>query len=214
MKENILPRFKSIIPNWACHLKDHKASFVLSLIYIVFVLVVFINFLRIVEQRDGFTLTDPILKTFSPIDLTWLTFSLIYGLLFIAVLHLIDKPQLFHTALMTYAIMVSFRIVAMYSLPLNPPETMIVLNDPFVQLFGSTEVLTKDLFFSGHTATLFILYLVSRQKLMKTIFLLCAILVGVCVLLQHVHYTVDVLAAPFFVFASYSISLRLIVHRW
>jgi hypothetical protein len=30
----------------------------------------------------------------------------------------------------------------------------------------------------------------------------CTVLVAVCVLWQHVHYTVDVLVAPFFAYAS------------
>jgi membrane-associated phospholipid phosphatase len=83
---------------------------------------------------------------------------------------------------------------------------MILLNDPFVQFFGSGDVLTKDLFFSGHTATLFLLFLISEKKYLKIIFLLCTILVGIAVLLQHVHYTIDVLAAPFFAYASYKLA--------
>ena len=176
----------------------------------ILVFLILPDFLQFIEQRDGFTFTDPILKLFSPIELTWLTFALIYCSLIIAIIHFLDKPQLLHAAVFTYAIMVSFRIVAMYLLPLNPPENMIMLNDPFVQLFGSTEILTKDLFFSGHTSTLFILYLVSRQRLIKTIFLLSTVLVGICVLLQHVHYSVDVFVAPFFAFTTYYISTRIL----
>ena len=55
----------------------------------------------------------------------------------------------------------------MYSLPFNPPPEMIPLNDPFVQFFGSGKLLTKDFFFSGHTATLFLLFLVIDKKPFK-----------------------------------------------
>ncbi len=43
---------------------------------------------------------------------------------------------------------------------------MIILNDPLVEFFGTGQTLTKDLFFSGHTATLLILFLVSEKKIL------------------------------------------------
>ena len=96
-------------------------------------------------------------------------------------------------------------MMAMYSLPFNPPSHMIPLNDPFVQFFGSGKLLTKDLFFSGHTATLFLLFLVIDKKPFKQMFLIFTIIIGFSVILQHVHYFIDVLAAPFFTYGSYRI---------
>jgi membrane-associated phospholipid phosphatase len=82
---------------------------------------------------------------------------------------------------------------------------MIILNDPLVEFFGTGQTLTKDLFFSGHTATLLILFLVSEKKIVKTVFLISTILVAIAVLLQHVHYTIDVFAAVFFTYACYKL---------
>jgi membrane-associated phospholipid phosphatase len=98
---------------------------------------------------------------------------------------------------------------AMYVLPLDPPVNMIILNDPLVEFFGTGQTLTKDLFFSGHTATLLILYLVSEKKIYKIIFLVITILVAIAVLLQHVHYTIDVFAALFFSYACYKLMLKI-----
>lgn len=74
-----------------------------------------------------------------------------------------------------------------------------------LQLFGKGEILTKDLFFSGHTGTLFLLFLLVENKYLKTIFLAATILVGSAVLLQHVHYSVDVFVAPFVAYGSFRI---------
>jgi membrane-associated phospholipid phosphatase len=41
--------------------------------------------------------------------------------------------------------------------------------------------------------------------LLKAFFLIAAIVVGVSVLLQHVHYTIDVFVAPFFAYCSFYI---------
>jgi len=125
--------------------------------------------------------------------------------LIIAIVSLINYPDRLLFALQLYSLMAIVRIIAMFLLPLNPPEQMIILKDPFVEFFGSGNTLTKDLFFSGHTATLFILYLVSENKIIKIIFLISTILVAVFVLLQHVHYTIDVFAAIFFTYACYSL---------
>ncbi len=74
-------------------------------------------------------------------------------------------------ALQAYGLMVVFRIIAMYLTPFEAPEKLLLLNDPFVQLFGKGDVLTKDLFFSGHTGTLFLLFLLADNKKLKTVFL-------------------------------------------
>jgi hypothetical protein len=65
--------------------------------------------------------------------------------------------------------------------------------------------LTKDLFFSGHTATTFllVLYLWHRPRL-RLAALLAHVLVVASVLLSHLHYSIDVLGAWAFTFALYA----------
>jgi membrane-associated phospholipid phosphatase len=104
--------------------------------------------------------------------------------------------------------MVAVRIIAMYFMPLNPPSSMIVLNDPLVEYFGTGQTLTKDLFFSGHTATLFILFLISENKIIKKVFMVSTIAVAISVILQHVHYSIDVFAAVFFTYTCYKLLVK------
>ncbi|MCK7528712.1 MAG: sphingomyelin synthase family protein [Ignavibacteriales bacterium] len=163
------------------------------------------NFLNYVEARKGVVLSDPILNLFNPIDLTWLTFALVYVSIVVAIVTLFKNPGRLLFAVQLYTLMVVVRIIAMYLLPLEPPAKMIILNDPFVEFFGTGQTLTKDLFFSGHTATLFILFLVSEKKIIKITFLISTILVAIAVLLQHIHYTIDVFAAVFFTYTCYKI---------
>jgi hypothetical protein len=150
-------------------------------------------------------LSDPILNAFNPVDLTWLTFALIYLSLFLFIVTTFNKPDKLMIAFQAYGLMVIFRTIAMYLTPFEAPETSLLLNDPFVQLFGEGEILTKDLFFSGHTGTLFLLFLLAENKVMKYIFLLFTLIVGTAVLLQHVHYSIDVFIAPFVAYAAYRI---------
>ncbi len=185
--------------------RKFRVEFVITFLLLIFILRTLASFLNFVEVRDGVTLNDPLLNLFEPVDLTWLTFGLIYISLFTALYFFIKKPALLITALQSYILLIAFRILAMYLLPLNPPNKMICLSDPFVEFFGTGQLLTKDLFFSGHTATLFLLFLLAEKKQLKVFFLASTIVVAISVLLQHVHYSIDVFAAPFFTYCSFII---------
>jgi hypothetical protein len=160
-------------------------------------------------MREGVILPDPLLASFNPINLTWLTFSLIYLSIVIFIYSVRNKPEDIMMALQVYGLMVIFRVIAMYLTPLNAPANLILLDDPFVQFFGKGEILTKDLFFSGHTGTLFLLFLLSKNKTLKFIFLFSTIVVGTAVLLQHVHYSIDVFIAPFVAYGAFRIIKKL-----
>ncbi len=186
-------------------LKNIQYRLLVSIIFLGATLYFYSKFLNYVETRQGFSFSDPVLGLFNPVDLTWLIFIVIYMSLLAGIIILIRNPVRLIFAVQVYTVLILFRMAAMYSLPFNPPPEMIPLNDPFVQFFGSGKMLTKDLFFSGHTATLFLLFLVIDKKPFKQIFLIFTIVIGFSVILQHVHYFIDVLAAPFFTFGSYRI---------
>jgi len=167
------------------------------------------RFLEGVEKRPGVVLSDPVLALFTPHDVTWLTFLLIYAGLIGAIAILMRDPRRLLLAVHTYIIMVVFRICAMSLLPLDPPQTMIPLTDPFVEYFGTGIPLNKDLFFSGHTSTLFLLSLTMQSRRWQAVFFLCTAAVACCVLIQHIHYAVDVFVAPFFAYTSYRLALSI-----
>ncbi len=188
--------------------RQFRRQLYVTIVVLVATLAGLSRFLEFIEERPGTVLHDPVLQSFSPIDLTWLTFALIYVGLVAGLATLLRTPRIFLVTVQSYILMVAVRIFMMYAFPLNPPEGLIPLKDPFVQYFGSGRPPTKDLFFSGHTSTLFLLFLTAQTKRMKALFLVCTVTVGVAVILQHVHYTVDVLVAPF---VSYGV-LRIVQH--
>ena len=188
---------------WKELFEKKRTELVLTILFLAILLIIFPRFLSYIEQRNAVVFRDPVLEMFTPVDLTEITFALIYVSIIVAIIHFISIPEKLLIVLQAYSLMLVFRMIVMYVTPFDAPETTLPLNDPFVQLFGSGEVLTKDLFFSGHTATLFLLFLITEKRYLKIIFLICTISVGISVLLQHVHYTVDVLSAPFFAYTSY-----------
>ena len=196
---------------WKSFLKNKKnlTEFVITAVVVTAVIIAFSHFLHFIEQREGVVLNDPILKAFNPIDLTWLTFVLIYLSLIIFVITTFNKPDKILIAFQAYGLMLIFRTIAMYITPFEAPAAIILLNDPFVQFFAKGDILTKDLFFSGHTGTLFLIFLLAENKTLKTIFLILTLMVGTAVLLQHVHYSIDVFVAPFVTYGSYKIIKKL-----
>jgi len=195
--------------NWKEFFKSRKTEIIFTVVFLAVILIIFSNFLEYVEGRQGVSLPDPILNLFNPVDLTWLTFGLIYASLILAIINFVKEPDKLLLAIQSYSLMVVFRLIVMYITPLDAPVKLLSLNDPFVQLFGSGQVLTKDLFFSGHTATLFLLFLVADKKITRVFFLCSTLVIGMAVILQHVHYLVDVLTAPFFAYASYRIVCKI-----
>lgn len=207
-------KFKEIKSIWLPYLldKSFRTKFLITIILLVIILFSLATFLAYNEARPGFSFNDPLLATFHPVDVTWVTFGLIYLGLIIALSFLAFHPDRMLLALQSYTLVAALRLITIYFLPLNAPIHIIPLKDPFVEYFGGGETLLRDLFFSGHASTMFLFFLTAKSKKLKTIFLICTILIAACVLIQHVHYTIDVVAAPFFAYTSYRIS-RLINKR-
>lgn len=89
--------------------------------------------------------------------------------------------------------------------PLAAPAGLVELVDPLTGVFYGHTVITKDLFYSGHTASLLTMYFCLPKKSDRMLVLIATLIVGCLLLVQHVHYTIDVLAAPVFVFLLNSI---------
>lgn len=196
---------KRWIDVWNAALKNSgfRIQSIVSLAALFLTLGFMARFLSYVESRPGVTLDDPILNMIAPINLTWLTFGLIYVGLAMAILFLSSKPKDFILTVQAYTLMVWIRIIMMSLIPLNAPDGLIVLKDPLVQFVGDGAAPTKDLFFSGHTSTMFLLYLVTNVKWLKTTLLVFTLLVASCVIWQHVHYVIDVVVAPFVSYGAY-----------
>lgn len=180
--------------------------FVFSLVATICMLSLLAEFICKVEFRQGFSFNDPFLTKFKPIDVTWLVFVVLYLSVFWGIITLGNTPKLLSQALLAYTLILVFRMFSMYLLPLEPPQTIIPLKDPFIEYFGTKITLTKDLFFSGHTALMFLLFLSARKKSHKLFNLTGTIIVASGVLLQHVHYSIDVLISFFVTYTCWNLS--------
>jgi hypothetical protein len=93
--------------------------------------------------------------------------------------------------------------VTIYLFPLETPPGIITLIDPLSNHFYGVPFITKDLFFSGHVSTLFLMFLCQKNKYFKFYTLISCLCVGILVLIQHIHYSIDVIFAFPFAYLCY-----------
>ena len=201
---------KALISIWKTELKNR--SFLLSLVAIIVLLAILFTFISYfqsqIELRSGVVFNDPILDLFPAIQLDWVTFIALYSAHLLAIIIAFKQPKLFLQLAWGYFFVYFFRVISIYLIPLEPPADMILLKDPFLYWFGGGDI-TKDLFYSGHTASLFVAFLTMTNKKVKVFLFIALVVVMAGVILQKVHYTIDVYAALFFAYCSYRIAKRI-----
>lgn len=197
----------------ALSVKNFLLQFIFFLVYLI-VLIIFLNyFFAYVQRREGVVLNDPLLDILQPVNLSAYIFAGLYLAVLTGAVYLINFPFRLLRVLQTVAILYTLRIVLMYFVRLDPPAGIIPLTDPFLQhlTYGDT-VITKDLFFSGHTASILILVLACRHKWLKLLLGLILIAVIMMLLWQHVHYTIDIIGAIIFTPLCWGIA-KYLYHR-
>lgn len=163
------------------------------------------KYITIWDTRVGVQLFDPLLNLLTPINLSIPIFMLVYSCMLTAVLNELKNPFQFQKALQAYAILLLLRTATIFLFPLEPPANMIVLRDPFIELFlsnGGTQIVVKDLFFSGHVSAMVLFTYYISHPTIKKVFIPLTFVLAIMILIQHVHYTIDVVAAPFFAIFS------------
>ncbi len=162
------------------------------------------------ESRTGVPFNDPVLNLFSPIDFSRITSIFTLAPVFFSFFFILRRPESTVYFFLAIMIVTIFRAFTLYIIVLEPPAKIIPLSDPIIEsLFYQGDILLRDLFFSGHTANLIVVALLSDTLWVKRTILGCAAIVGCLLMVQHVHYSIDVFAAPFFAILAYKSSIYL-----
>ena len=164
-----------------------------------------------VQQREGIVLNDFILALIPSKNLSYPIFSIIYCTVRELVIRRLVTRKTFVWFAWAFNLETVFRFLTIYFVALNPPSGIVDLHDPVAAMFiyGENMPITKDLFFSGHTATMvFVCYFLPRKK-EKIMAIVLSILLALFLLIQHVHYTIDIVLAPFFTLLAIEMIKRL-----
>ena len=199
-------------PTWAESLKDDafKVKLYVGIILLGVVLVSFPFFFQHIELRDGAMLNDWVLDQLQPRDVSIPIFAIIWSMTIFILVRSVQSPTIFLTFMYGFILLSLSRFISISLVPLDPPHNLIPLIDPISNSFYGKSFITKDLFYSGHTSAQCLIFLSFRRKLDKLIALFCTIAIGFLVLVQHVHYTIDVIAAPVFTIICFYIAKKIV----
>lgn len=166
------------------------------------------------ENRvNGCQLNDWVLNLLPPTNVETILFSITWICILSGLIVCLRTPCKAIIVFLGIMFMVLIRCTVMYFVQLEPPVGIIPLRDTVLEgSFYSGKVLLKDLFFSGHTANLALLTFMVDIKWMKYLFGVLTLVVAFLLLMQHVHYTIDVLAAPFFAYFCYRLARKLALY--
>ncbi len=175
---------------------------ILSLATLAIVMPIF--FELVIHDKPGIHLNDWVLDRITPKQVSWYIFSLIYSSIFVFGLLNYLKPYKVLFVCQLYSAVTWLRLITIYFFTFEAPQGIIPLTDPFLTLFIYNQPnFVKDLFFSGHVSTLITLALSESNRKFKYAFFILAAITGYLLLLQHVHYTLDVIFAPIFTYSVY-----------
>jgi hypothetical protein len=165
-------------------------------------------FFDYIENRNGLLFSDFILERFPAHNVSIAVFFLIWSACLLLVIRIYRDPMMLLVMLWSYNSVTLLRMASISLISLNPPAGLIPLADPITNQFYGDHYITHDLFFSGHMTTVFLVFLCLKKKWDRIYTLFGSILLGILLLVQHVHYTVDVLAAPLFTYSMYRLALK------
>ena len=178
---------------------------IIALLLVTIILILLPTFFAFIEKREGMVLQDFVLDAIPAIDVSIPTFVVIWSVVLLVFYRIYQNPRLFLVIAYGFILMCILRVLTISLLPLNPPVGIIALKDPIANIaYGGNDIfITKDLFYSGHTGNMFLFFLCLQRKWDKIIALAASFIVGILVLVQHIHYSIDVFAAFIFTYFIY-----------
>lgn len=191
------------LSEWRKEIWSHKHLILLSLIFLAVAIVLDYSAGVYVSKTPGVVAPDIILDHTPTFDLDIIFiygFILIVALIFIYPLFFRIKEL--HRVISQFSLLVMVRAAFTTLTHLQIPSSALVFTVPRIISFITFQ---NDLFFSGHTAVAFLGFLLFKTQKIRYFFLAASIMMGVVVLLMHVHYTIDVLSAFFITYGTFKI---------
>ena len=197
---------KKIIHQYKTHFTQKKFIYSMLVGWAFFIVSLIINYYAgtYATEKASSSVTDIILSNTRVYDVDGM---FVYGaviLVSLIALLCVFEPKRFPFILKNIAFFVIVRSVFISLTHLGPFPTQVAV-DPFNLIsrfsFGG------DLFFSGHTGLPFLMALSFwDNKTLRYTFLVISVFFGTIVLLGHLHYTIDVLAAFFITYGTHDMS--------
>ncbi|AHE67415.1 hypothetical protein Loa_01868 [Legionella oakridgensis ATCC 33761 = DSM 21215] len=134
------------------------------------------------------------------------TFVHVYAALlfwFVVAMYILMRPGMIPFITKTASVFIITRSAFICLTHLGAPPNQLIIPENFSSFF----LFNGDLFFSGHVGGPFLLALLFwRNKTLRYFSLAASLFFAYIVLIGHIHYSIDVFAAPFITFGIYELS--------
>jgi len=199
---------RKLVHHWKVLLGDRAYVVSLLLGAAVFVASIFVTEI-VGEFKDSVHLPsvgDSLLDVLPVVNLEHLFIWGFYFVIFLLIVYpMFFKPERGPFVLKTFGLLMLTRACFNLLTDVGPPAGFhfenILLNNPLKDL-----TFRNDLFFSGHTAVPFLAFLLFKGTYFRWFMLFASVVLASTVLLMHVHYSIDVFAAPFIAYGVYALS--------
>ena len=208
MSCNIFAMFKKII-------RQYKEVFfvkknILSLIWGVFLFVVAIGIQTLADKYVGLVQTravpDLILDHIPSLSIGELIIQAVLWFSVLTIIVVIIRPKHLSFILKTFFLFFVVRAILISLTHLGASPQQLVFN-PNAFGYGIYNIFynsNNDFIFSAHTGIPFLFGLIFlEEKRFRNFFIVTSILFGASVLIAHIHYSIDVFAAPFITYAIF-----------
>ncbi|RYD88601.1 MAG: hypothetical protein EOP54_26990 [Sphingobacteriales bacterium] len=166
-------------------------------------------FFNYIQNRQGALLNDWVLDQLPAHDVSPYIFALIWGMGLLILIRAMYNPVIYINYVWSLIFINLVRMLTILFISLDPPRGLIHLVDPLTSIFYGNTIITRDLFFSGHTSTMILIFLCLEKRNDKIAAFISAAIVMVLLLVQHIHYTIDVVVAPVAVYIIYRLVRRI-----
>jgi len=168
-----------------------------------------------VDRTPGNPAVDLFLGFLPVVNLNLIIIEGAFAAIAMSIILILAKPQYLLFALKAGAIFIATRAmfiavthIGIYPGQINPD------NGIFDRLYTGLG-LEAGFFFSGHTGLPFLMALILWDKKMwRYVYIAISIIFGVAVLFAHIHYTMDVLAAPYMTYSIFKMSQYFFPKDW
>jgi hypothetical protein len=170
----------SLKDNWTVIWNSHYRHYQMIIGTVIMLAIIFILpfFFAHIEKRNGAVLNDWLLARIPAHNVSVLIFAIIWGMILLIVIRAINNPSIYITYCWTLIFVYIVRFVTISVVALDPPPGMVPLVDPLSSVFYGNATITKDLFFSGHTTTMVLIFLCLERRTDKIIAFIAAFAVA------------------------------------
>jgi hypothetical protein len=205
--------FPLITRNWKIAWADKKFRILLIIeLILIFTFMISTTFFfdHMESLKEGVVINDWVLNQIPAINVSIPISFLMASSVILIIIRGAEDPNMAIVLILALTFQLVTRIITINLTKFFAPPELIVLKDPIGSFLYHSKFITRDLFYSGHTAAACTFYLFATKRKDKYYLLFCSITVACLLLIQHVHYSIDVALAPFFAFANYWLAKKIV----